>query len=214
MKMGLYAAEIYRLQEDHSDVPLSAIADQVDVSLQAASRMINRLVEKGILTRKPYQGVRLTPQGETMAMPVIRRHRLIEVFLVQVMGFGWDEVHGLADHFEQGINEILEDRAFELAGRPERCPHGEPIPSKDGVMPHIEDVPLTMLEPGSQATISRIKAHEPEKLRYFARLNMRPGTPMRLVDQAPFNGPMRIAIEKHEHVIGYDLAQEVRVSLP
>jgi DtxR family Mn-dependent transcriptional regulator len=157
--------------------------------------------------------VRLTPEGETLAMPVIRRHRLIEVFLVQVMGFGWDEVHSLADKFELGINQILEDRIFELAGRPTRCPHGEPIPSKEGVMPRVEDVRLTTLEPGNEAMISRIKAHEPEKLRYFARLNMRPGTPMTLVDQAPFNGPMRIAIEKYEHVIGYDLASEVRVSL-
>jgi DtxR family transcriptional regulator, Mn-dependent transcriptional regulator len=104
--------------------------------------MVKRLNQNGYLEHEPYRGVRLTPAGEKIAMPALRRHRLTEVFLVKVMGYDWASAHELSDVFERGLNDELEDRAFELAGRPTRCPHGEPIPSKDGIMPEVRDEPL------------------------------------------------------------------------
>jgi len=202
-----YLAELYRLQQDREGyVSLSVLADTMDSSLQAVSRMVRRLRDAGLMEHEPYQGVRLTAQGQRLSMPAIRRHRLIEVFLVRVMGFGWDEAHDLTDHLELGVNEALEDRMDALAGHPTRCPHGEPIPSKDGVMPALDDVCLLDCQPGTAVRISRVRTREGAKLRYIAELSLLPGTALDFVSQAPFGGPLRLAFGGREHVIGRELA--------
>ncbi|MDX1437855.1 MAG: metal-dependent transcriptional regulator, partial [Anaerolineales bacterium] len=140
--MQRYAAEIYRLQEHHEFVPLAEVAEHVENSIQAVSRMVKRLREEGFVAQKMYQGVRLTPTGERIAMPAIRRHRLAEVFLVKMMGYDWADAHDLTEILVNGVNDDLEDRMDELSGFPTRCPHGEPIPSREGVMPEVNDRPL------------------------------------------------------------------------
>lgn len=204
--MKRYAAEIYRLQQDFPFVGLSELAESVNASLQATSRMVGRMKEMGYLEHEPYRGVRLAKEGERIAMPALRRHRLVEVFLVRIMEFGWDEAHDLSDDFELGINDLLEDRIDEITGHPSRCPHGEPIPSKDGVMPEVNDISLTQLQPVTRCRISRVRTHEPEKLRYFADLGLVPGVEFELRFRAPFNGPFRIYDGREENVLGYDLA--------
>jgi DtxR family Mn-dependent transcriptional regulator len=204
--MRRYAAEIYRLQDEGPFVGLTELAEGVNASLQAASRMLGRLKESGFVQHEPYRGVRLTEKGVRIAMPAIRRHRLVEVFLVKVMGFGWDEVHDFADRFELGINELLEDRIDALAGYPKRCPHGEPIPDKEGVMPEVHDQSLGAVEVGSECLLSRVRIHDPEKLRYLGELGLVPGVRFQLKARAPFNGPFRIAKDRQEIVLGHDLA--------
>src|SRR5690606_10000466 len=130
--MQRYAAEVFRIQQDEGKVSLSHLAEQVESSPQAIARMVKRLTDAGFATYEPYRGVRLTKEGERIAMPALRRHRLGEVFLVKVMGYDWASAHELTDVFERGINEELEDRIDQLAGYPTNCPHGEPIPTKDG----------------------------------------------------------------------------------
>lgn len=208
----IYAAEIYRLEERYAYVPLSELAEHLDVSLQAASRMIRRLQEEKLIEHKAYQGVRLTQSGIKAALPAIRRHRLAEVFLVQVMGFGWDEAHELTDDLERGLNQIIEDRFDQMTGYPVRCPHGEPIPTREGVMPVVHDVRLTSLQPNEQAYISRVKTHDANKLRYFGELNLRPGVLIELISIEPFDGPVRIRMGSQEQVLGYDLACRLRVT--
>lgn len=209
--MKRYAAEIYRLQQDLPQVGLSDLAETAAASLQATSRMVARMKERGYLEHEPYRGVRLTKEGERLAMPALRRHRLVEVFLVRVMKFGWDEAHDLSDKFELGINDLLEDRLDEIAGHPTRCPHGEPIPSKDGVMPEVHDVSLAQLQPVTDCRISRVRTHEPEKLRYFAELGLVPQVEFELRFRAPFNGPFRIHMGETDQVLGYDLAAALYV---
>lgn len=204
--MKRYAAEIYRLQEDRAYVGISDLADHIDASLQAISRMIGRLKEMDFLDHEPYRGVRLTPAGEEIALPAIRRHRLVEVFLVKVMGFGWHEVHDYSDQFELGVNQVIEERIFEIAGRPTRCPHGEPIPSVEGVMPVLNDASLTTFEPGKMYVLSRVRVHDPEKLLYLGELNLYPGARLELLSLAPFNGPVRIRLGRQEIVLSYELA--------
>lgn len=202
-----YLAELYRLQQDcHGHVSLSVLAETMDASIQAVSRMVRRLKESGLLEQEPYQGVLLTASGEREAMPAIRRHRLIEVFLVQVMGFGWDEAHELTDHLELGVNAALEDRMDALAGHPTRCPHGEPIPSKDGIMPRLNDACLLEGQPGAWLRISRVRTREAAMLQYIAELGLLPGTELRFVSRAPFAGPLRLSFGGQEHVIGRELA--------
>lgn len=209
--MQRYLAEIFRLQQDHEVVSLSMLAEHAETSLQAASRMIRRLKEMRLIDHEPYQGVRLTSSGRRLALPVIRRHRLAETFLVQIMRFGWDEVHDMADQFVLGVTDVLEERMDELCGHPTRCPHGEPIPSPDGVLPVLND--LSLMSDGliGQVVVSRVRTHDPEKLRYLAQVGLTPGREISVVHRAPFNGPLRIQVGREELVIGAELAQVVWV---
>ena len=211
--MRRYAAEIYRLQQDHEQVSLSLLSSHVESSAQAISTMVKRLNKSGYLVHEPYRGVRLTPAGEKIAMPALRRHRLTEVFLVKVMNYDWASAHGLSDVFERGVNDEIEDRMDELAGYPTRCPHGEPIPSKDGVMPQIQDMPLVDVPSGSDCVVSRVRTHNMEELHYIAELGLVPGTPFHLLSCAPFKGPLRLQMKPQDHIIGYELSQSIWVEV-
>src|SRR5512139_3178065 len=204
--MRRYAAEIYRLQQDLPKVGLSELSEAVNSSLQATSRMVARMKDLGYLEHELYRGVRLTGEGEEIAMPALRRHRLVEVFLVKVMKYGWDEAHELSDQFALGVNDKVEDRIDEITGHPKRCPHGEPIPSKDGVMPVVKDVPLLEVPSGSDCIIRRVRTHAEEKMRDFAELGLVPGVPWHLFSCAPFKGPLRLLAKPHDHLIGHELA--------
>jgi DtxR family Mn-dependent transcriptional regulator len=211
--MRRYAAEIYRLQQDLPQVPVSVLTEHIEASAQAASQMIRRLSEGGYLVHEPYRGVRLTESGERIAMPALRRHRLGEVFLVRVMGYDWAAAHQLADTFELGINSELEARMDELTGHPTRCPHGEPIPSADGIMPVIDDTPLTDVPSGSECVISRVRTHDLDKLSYIGSLGLTPGEPFHLLSCAPFRGPLNLEMKRSNHVIGYELAGSLWVEI-
>ena len=211
--MRRYAAEIYRLQQDHEQVSLSLLSSHVEASTQAISTMVKRLNNSGYLVHEPYRGVRLTPAGEKIAMPSLRRHRLTEVFLVKVMKYDWASAHELSDVFEHGVNDEIEDRMDELAGHPTRCPHGEPIPSKDGVMPVVKDVPLVEVPSGSDCVVSRVRTHDMEQLHYIGELGLVPGTPFHLLSCAPFKGPLRLQMQPHDHIIGYELSESIWVEV-
>lgn len=211
--MRRYAAEIYRLQQDTPQVPVSLLTEHVSASAQAISQMIRRLNEGGFIVHEPYRGVRLTPSGEKIAMPALRRHRLTEVFLVRIMGYDWASAHELADTFEQGLNDELENRMDDLTGHPTRCPHGEPIPSREGIMPLVADLPLLEVPSGSDCRISRVRTHDFDKLRYIASLGLVPGESFHLFSCAPFKGPLRLQLNRHDHVIGYELAASLWVEI-
>jgi DtxR family transcriptional regulator, Mn-dependent transcriptional regulator len=211
--MQRYAAEIYRLQQDNEQVSLSLLSSHVEASAQAISTMVKRLNKNGYLVHEPYRGVRLTPAGEKIAMPALRRHRLTEVFLVKVMKYDWASAHELSDVFEHGVNDEIEDRMDELAGYPTRCPHGEPIPSKDGFMPEVKDIPLVDVPSGSDCVVSRVRTHNMEELRYIAELGLVPGTPFHLLSCAPFKGPLRLQMKPNDHIIGYELSQSIWVEV-
>jgi DtxR family transcriptional regulator, Mn-dependent transcriptional regulator len=204
--MHRYAAEIYRLEQDYEQVALSLLSEHIDVSVQAITLMIQRMKKQGYVTYEPYRGVNLTPEGRRIAMPALRRHRLVEVFLVRVMAYDWATAHELSDVFERGVNEDIENRMDEITGHPNRCPHGEPIPAKDGVMPVLTDKPLINVPSGSDCTVSRVRTHDPDKLRYIAYLGLIPGIPFHLLSCAPFKGPLRLQMKSQDHVIGYETA--------
>lgn len=204
--MQRYAAEIFRLQQDIPYVGLTELSESANSSLQATSRMVARMKELDYLEHELYRGVRLTSKGEKIAMPALRRHRLVEVFLVKVMKYGWDEAHELSDTFALGVNDKVEDRIDEITGYPTRCPHGEPIPGKDGVMPVVNDVNLLEVPSGSDCVVSRVRTHDEEKLRYFAELGLLPGVSFHLLSCAPFKGPLNLQMKNHHHIIGYELS--------
>jgi DtxR family Mn-dependent transcriptional regulator len=210
--MREYLAEIYRLQEDSPTVSTTSLADRLDVSPPAVPRMLKRLQNVGYVKHVPYQGVELTPLGRDEALREIRRHRILEVFLVNVMDFTWDEAHEHADSLSPGLNDRLTERMNEMTGFPQRCPHGEPIPDAEGRLPDVADVCIVNLGVGHQGLVSRVRTHEPEKLQYMASLNLTPGTPFEILGRAPFNGPMRLRVGREEVVVGYELMKSLWVT--
>jgi len=156
--------------------------------------------------------VRLPPHGNIAALLAIRRHRLAERFLVDVLKFGWHDVHAAADALQKGVTTAIEDHMDALMGYPATCPHGDPIPSKSGEMPALNDRPLTVVPTGTTGAISRVKTHEPDKLRYLASIGIIPGERYVLVNRGPFNGPLRVRVnDRDEHVIGSELAAAIWV---
>ncbi|MDW8324943.1 MAG: metal-dependent transcriptional regulator [Anaerolineales bacterium] len=215
--MREYLGEIYRLQSTPEGATTSLLAERLEVSPSAVVRMLRRLAEAKMLTHVPYKGVTLTPAGEREALKSIRRHRLLEVFLVKVMGFGWEEVHAESHGLQLTISEAFEDRMDAVCGYPTHCPHGDPIPTKDGRIAPTNDQPLTEVGVGASAVVRRVKTDDAGKLRYLAELGLVPGTPIHVVNRAPFNGPLRLQIgagaKPTEHVIGTEIAQVVRVEV-
>ncbi len=212
--MQEYLAEAYRLVHYQGDpyISTSALAERMNVTPPAVAAVVQRLKKRGLIEHEPYRGMKLTPQGEHEALMSIRRHRLSEIFMVKVMGFGWHEVHDEADAMGAVISDTVAARMEQMAGYPTRCPHGEPIPTADGVMPLVVDAPLSDIEAPASLTISRVNSHDPEVLKYLATLNLIPGQAIKLISRAPFNGPLRLSIGVQEQVIGFELAKVLRVS--
>ncbi len=215
--MQEYLAEAYRLayyQNGDPYISTSALAEVMDVSAPAVTRMVQRLKEAGYLEHEPYHGVFLTPEGEREALRNIRRHRLVEVFLVNVMGFGWHEVHDQADDLGVVVSDPVVERMERMANYPRRCPHGEPIPTAEGRMPRVHDTALSEAEPGNDLTISRVNTHDMDRLAYLGELGLKPGRRFTLISRAPFNGPLQLQLDGETRMIGHELAGVLRVCPP
>lgn len=210
--MREYLAEIYRLQEDSPTVNTTSLAERLNVSAPAIPRMLRRLKSAGYVKHVPYQGVELTELGRQEALREIRRHRILEVFLVSVMGFTWDEAHEHAESLGQGLNDDLTARMAQMARFPTRCPHGEPIPDENGHIEEPDDISLINIGIGFKGAISRVRSHEPEKLKYFASLGLIPRAEIEVTGRAPFNGPMRLRLGRDEVVLGIELVKALWVS--
>ncbi len=213
--MQEYLAEAYRIAYYQGDenpyISTSSLADVLDVSAPAVTRMVQRLKEADFLEHEPYRGIKLTEKGVTEALKNIRSHRLVERFLVDVMGFGWHEVHDSADDLGSVVSEILVDRMDEMTDFPRRCPHGEPIPTANGFMPRVIDYPLSDVADGQEYMISRVNTHDEEKLRYFDTLGIKPGLKFTFESRAPFNGPLQIQVSTGMVHLGHELAGVLRV---
>lgn len=209
-----YLAAIYKLDKQHERVTTGALATRMSVSAAAASSMLKRLEEGNLVERSNADGITLTEQGRLAALQLIRRHRLLEVFLIQVMGYSWDQVDHEAHALQHSISSAFEERMDALCGYPTHCPHGDPIPSKDGVMPEDVLVSLVELTPEDTACIRRVATDDSRILRYLARLGLMPGRTVALQEIAPFKGPVTIARlgslpaleDESLQVLGHELA--------
>ncbi len=218
-----YLATIYKLggrRERASDkVTTSALAEKMHVSPAAVSSMLKRLDESGFVDRSNAEGITLTEQGELAALQLIRRHRLLEVFLIKVMGFTWDQVDAEAHRLQHSISAAFEDRMDRLCGYPTHCPHGDPIPRKDGTLPQETLTPITELAPGQSGLLRRVGSSDARVLRYLSQLNLEPGCVVRLVETAPFNGPVTLELrigdngqsQSQTQMLGSELAAQLFV---
>jgi DtxR family Mn-dependent transcriptional regulator len=208
-----YAKAIYQLQSQaEGSVGTGAVAERVGVTPASASAMLRRLADEGLLELTPYHGVRLTKRGEQVALEVIRHHRLIELFLAEVLGMPWDRVHDEAEVLEHHISEELEERIASALGDPSRDPHGDPIPSRDLAIADDDTAPLVELEVGASGVFERVSDRDPEMLRYLDSRGIRPGVRVRVAGREPFDGPIRVEVEGTEHALGAPLAGRMRIT--
>jgi DtxR family Mn-dependent transcriptional regulator len=208
-----YLKAIYLLQREYGAVTTSALAGQLgDIRLPSVSGMIKRLAELGLVTHEPYQGVRLTPTGERVALGVLRHHRLIELFLVTELGYGWDEVHEEAEALEHYISDKFAARIAERMGDPAFDPHGDPIPTQDGTLPCQASQPLTELSIGARASVVRVGTQDAARLRYIAELGMVPGAQIEIMAIAPFEGPISVRTPKTVQAFDRRLANTIHVA--
>lgn len=208
-----YLKTIYQLAELETPVSTSRIAEARDLKPGSVTNMIQRLSKLQLVEYKKHNGVTLTPSGEKIALEVIRHHRLIELYLMETLGFGWDEVHEQADVLEHVISEKLEQRMAEVLGHPKFDPHGQPIPSKDGVIVQRDTYPMIGLTVGQTAVVARVLDDEnSDMLRYLGNLGLRPGVMFTVTAVAPFDGPLTIQIDGVEKVVGYTVAAAIHVT--
>jgi DtxR family Mn-dependent transcriptional regulator len=209
---------IYAMHERGQKVSTSAVSEQLRVSDATATMMFKDFATAGWVEHVPYHGVRLTPLGERKAMEVIRHHRLLELYLARQLGYTWDKVHAEADRLEHVISEEFEDKLDELLGYPTIDPHGDPIPSKDGIIVVRTGVKLSQLKDGQSAQILRISDQDSEKLCYLGQLGLYPDTDVQFLNRAPFGGPLHILVGKPPlqltQILGAELAEQIIVTLP
>lgn len=216
-KMRVYLAQIYRLADlaDQLDgyISTAALSEILDVTAPAVNRMVNRLKELNLLDHQPYQGIRLTPQGRIEALRQLRALRIAEVFLAQVMGFKWDEVHYEAAQISSALDGPLLDRMDEMTKHPTHCPHGEPIPDADGNLPPPDDILLCNAPANSHVQVTRMRTRDKDRLRYIEALGLMPGAKLDVLHVAPFNGPMQLKVGGEYRIVGHNLAELIRVKV-
>ena len=207
-----YLKTIYTLAQEESPVSTSRIADAREVKPASATSMIKRLANLKMVDYEKHYGVTLTPSGEKLALEVIRHHRLIELYLMEALGFSWDEVHEQADILEHVISEKLEERIAAALNYPEFDPHGDPIPAKDGSITAIDVELLSAVPSGSTVWVRRIiDDANSELLRYLAEMGLTPGTAVTVQSVAPLEGPLTLQIADETRVIGRNVAASVLV---
>jgi DtxR family transcriptional regulator, Mn-dependent transcriptional regulator len=202
-----YLKAIYRLSPEGQPASTSEIAHLLELSAPSVSGMIKRLSELGLLEHLPYKGVQLTAEGRRAALRMVRRHRLIEAYLVEFLGYSWDTVHQEAERLEHAVSDPLVERMAMALGHPSVDPHGDPIPTADGSVEELASTPLAALGVGATAEIVRVRESDSERLRYLATLGLRPGAVITVLDRQPFGGPVTIETRGEVQVIGQALAQ-------
>jgi DtxR family Mn-dependent transcriptional regulator len=207
-----YLKAIYRLSPEGRHAATSEIARLLELSAPSVSGMVKRLSELGFLEHIPYKGVQLTEAGRLAALRMVRRHRLIEAYLVQFLGYSWDTVHVEAERLEHAVSDTLVERMAAALGHPVVDPHGDPIPGADGSIHEPACTPLADVDIGETVEIRRVDESEPERLRYLAILGLVPGVVLRVLDRQPFGGPVTVESAGERHSIGAELAQVVLVA--
>jgi DtxR family Mn-dependent transcriptional regulator len=209
-----YLEAVYRLEREGPGVTTSGLASELGVAPASVSGMLKKLAAEGYLEHVARGEVTLTRQGLEVAVRVVRRHRLAERLLTDVLGMPWDQVQQEACMLEHAISDTVEERLVAILGDPKVCPHGLPIPPKDLSEPDRNGMPLAQLEIGADALVHGVTQEVPEMLRYLGEVGLRPGAHVRVHDKAPLGGPMTVEIDKRRHAISLELARMVLVSEP
>jgi DtxR family transcriptional regulator, Mn-dependent transcriptional regulator len=196
-----YLKALYQLHGDQRPVPTRELAQRLGISSPSVSEMVTRLTAQGLVEHDRYRGQQLTREGRKVALELVRHHRLLEMFLVQVLGYSWDEVHDEAERLEHVISERMEKRIFELLGRPELDPHGHAIPSMTGKVRTVSERNLSDCRAGERVVVQGVSDDDAGRLRELERRGLLPGTHIEVLAASEYEGPIEVRIKgKRVHV--------------
>lgn len=208
-----YLKAIYELEQRGDAAGTNDIAARLNIAPASVSGMVQRLARLGLVEVERYRGARLTVPGRAAALQLIRRHRIIESYLVERLGFGWDDVHEEAERLEHAASDELIARMADAIGNPTADPHGAPIPTVSGEVDETRLPSINDLGEGGTATVVRMSDRDPEFLRYLDGMGIRPGARVRVAAREPFSGPITLEVEgeARSHVVGTNVASQVYV---
>ena len=207
-----YLKAIYELETRTGAAGTNEIAAALRIAAPSVSGMIRRLVSQGLITHEPYKGVTLTREGRRAALKTIRRHRVIEAYLTQALGYPWDRVHDEAERLEHAASDELIDRMAAAIGEPDTDPHGAPIPTREGTLGAEPALcSLAELADGAQARIARVEDRDAERLRYLATLGMAIDAEVEVLSRQPYDGPITMKVDGKRRMIGGELARQILV---
>jgi len=201
-----YLKAIYHLSSQGGFAATTDIAALLDVAPPSVSGMVKRLSETGLIEHVPYRGVQLSPQGRRAALRMIRRHRILELYLTQQLGYDWDTVHEEAERLEHAVSDRLIERMAGALGDPHYDPHGAPIPTEAGEIEEAELQSLAEAPVGAEVVLRQVDDADPARLRYLAEQGLLPGTRLTIRDRQPFNGPTTVSFGDTTRVVGRELA--------
>lgn len=203
---------VYLLQQEYDRVQTSMLAEALGITAPSTTEMAKKLARANLVAHEPYRGIRLTPAGERVALEIVRNHRLLELFLVQALGYSWDEVHAEAERLEHAVSDRLIERIAEYLGDPRYDPHGDPIPRPDGEVTARDLTPLSEWPLNKQGVVARLRDQSPDMLRYLTDKGLVVGAKVRVVGRDPFDEPLHLIAGESEQVIGSHVAQFVLVA--
>ncbi len=206
-----YLKAIYDLAGRSGTASTNDVAARLGVAPASVTGMIRRLSGQGLLEYERYRGVRLSEEGRVVALRTIRRHRIIESYLTERLGYAWDRVHDEAERLEHAASDELVERMASALGNPTSDPHGAPIPTADGEVDERRHRTLADLAVGTQARMVRVSDKNPGLLRYLAEIDLTPGVTVRVLARAPFDGPLTLQVGNAEPIVGQGLAEQVLV---
>jgi DtxR family Mn-dependent transcriptional regulator len=208
-----YLKNIYELTENGEAASTNALARKLNISAPSVTGMVQKLAsaKPALVEYQKHQGVTLTKEGKKAALEVIRHHRLLEAWLVQTLGYSWDEVHSEAERLEHVISEDFERRIAAAMGHPLRDPHGELIPTADLKMPLDDSTPLSALRPNQIATVQRVKASDTQLLRYLEGLGLVPGARIEIKEYSAFDHNLTIKVGRKSIVLGLNITSKIFV---
>ena len=201
-----YLKAIYRLSSQGGFAATSDIAQLLDVAPPSVSGMVKRLSEAGLIEHVPYRGVQLTAQGRRAALTMLRRHRILEVYLTERLGYDWDSVHQEAERLEHAVSDLLIERMARALGDPHYDPHGAPIPTAAGEIEEAELLPLADAAVGSVVELRQVEDGDSALLRYLAGQGLTPGVRVTVTERQPFGGPTTVQLGGETRVVGRELA--------
>lgn len=201
---------IYRLSHDGQDAHTGALAEALGLSPGTVTATVKRFADRALVVHTPYRGVALTDAGRRAAIATIRRHRIVERFLADMLGYAWNEADRLARAFEHELPQEVEDRIDLALDRPQSCPHGFPIPAKETAeLPHMP--PLYALEPGDVAMVAVPGSTDPAIVAFLDTLGLRPGVHVEVREKHPFDGPIVLRVNGEDRTLGSTVANQVYV---
>src|SRR4030088_1487126 len=206
-----YLKALYLLNGHEHPIPTRDLAQRLGISSPSVSEMVTRLSAQGLVEHDRYRGQQLTREGRKVALELVRHHRLLEMFLVRVLGYSWDEVHEEAERLEHVISERMEQRIFELLGRPELDPHGHAIPSVSGKVRSLSERPLSECGAGEKVVVQGVSDEDAARLRELERRKLMPGTHLEVVAASTYEGPLEVRIKGRRLAVPLGLARAVFV---